>query len=597
MGFRVVRFGDIMKTIRFVVLAALLSTFSACSDDPSRAEESPEVSSDSHEYSGTSEEYHASSSSAGKSGTSSAESGSSSSEMRCVATWRGNSTITINEILPGNLHWADDLGKDPGWVELYNAGASPVSLKGYALVKSTSSPRKWVFGDDTIPAKGFRIVFASKRDIATPIVGVDSDLAHFRAHTNWKLKDEGGSVFLVDEQCGVLDSVSYPALDAGISWGRTATGWKYFATPTPEADNAESLGSDGFVALPVFERGGGFFKDSVVLVPPAAEDGASVRCTFDGSAPDASTEEMWETKVLKSNTAVRCAAFRDGLITNKVVTNTYFIDETVKMPVVAISVSPEFFEKHYLSVRKGGTNGSSPSSADPNETGLFADVEFPIHVEYFANGSSSGEKAWEADAGISLMGNYSRLEKKKSVAVKMGEEYNSGWLHYPLFETRKAENSKFKAFNLRNNGNRFVSDYVEDAAGGAILEGSGVDYQRSRQVVVFYNGVYYGIHDMRERFNKNFVETNYGIDASSVNFVKHIDRTVTASNGTKDDYENLMAFVAQSDLSGENSEAYEKIKAWMDVGNFADYIAAEIYSHNGDWPNNNVRAWRSPEQP
>lgn len=590
-GFRVVRFGDIMKTIRFVVLAALLYVLAACSDDPSRAEDNPELSSGSQEIPDSSEISPASSSSL------EGDSGSSSSEMRCVATWRGNSPITINEILPGNLLWADDLGKDPGWVELYNAGSAPVPLKGYALVKSTSSPRKWIFGDDTIPAKGFRIVFASKRDIATPLAGEDSDSAHFRSHTNWKLKDSGGSVFLVDEECGVLDSVSYPALDAGISWGKTAGGWKYFASPTPEADNAESSGFDGFVALPVFERGGGFFKDSVVIVPPSAEEGSSVRCSFDGSAPDASTEEMREAKVLKTNTVVRCAAFRDGLITNKVVTNTYFIDETVKMPVVAISVSPEFFEKHYLNAKKGSTNGSSPSSADPDNTGLFADVEFPIHVEYFANGSSSTEKAWEADAGISLMGNYSRLEKKKSVAVKMGEEYNSGWLRYPLFETRKAENDKFKAFNLRNNGNRFVSDYVEDAAGGAILEGSGVDYQRSRQVVVFYNGVYYGIHDMRERFNKNFVETNYGIDASSVNFVKHINRTVTASNGTTDDYENLMTFAAQSDLSGENNESYKRIKAWMDVGNFADYIAAEIYSHNGDWPNNNVRAWKSPEQP
>jgi len=39
------------------------------------------------------------------------------------------------------------------------------------------------------------------------------------------------------------------------------------------------------------------------------------------------------------------------------------------------------------------------------------------------------------------------------------------------------------------------------------------------------------------------------------------------------------------------------VKTLMDVGNFADYMAAEIYIHNGDWPNNNVRAWKSPEQP
>ncbi len=575
-----------MAMIRLALAIAIFGILTACSDEPSRSEEEIPLSSSETDWT-----ENSSSSNPGSSSSEIAAS-SSSCEVICEAFWQGNSTILINEILPGNTDWLDDLGEDPGWVELYNSSTKPISLKGYALVKNTSSPRKWVFGDDTIPANGFRIVFASKRDIPTPLDGEDSDSLHFRSHTSWKLKDAGGSVFLVDENCGVLDSVTYPALDGGVSWGKTSDGWRYFIKPTPEADNANSQGFEDFVAAPVFENVGGFYRDSVVLAPPSAENGAVVRCSFDGSAPNDSTEEMREAKVLKSNTVVRCAAFKDGLATNKVVTNTFFIDETVKMPVVAVSVDSEFFRKHYVQ-----TSASSPNSADPNKTGLFADVEFPAHVEYFAEGSESSEKAWEMDVGISLMGNYSRLEKKKSVAVKMGEKYNSGWLNYPLFETRKATNSKFKAFNLRNNGNRFVSDYIEDAMGGAILEGSEVDYQRSRQVVVFYNGNYWGIHDMRERFNKNFVETNYGYDASSVNFVKHISRTVTASNGTTDDYENLLVFAAQSDLSGENNEAYAQIKSKMDVGNFADYMAAEIYSHNGDWPNNNVRAWKSPEQP
>jgi hypothetical protein len=581
-----------MKTIHLAIFAATFGILTACSDEPSRAEDELETSSAEMDGLSAAESGLSSGSSGNVKLSSGAVLSSSSSEEKCDAFWSGNSEILINEILPGNVNWLDDEGNDPGWIELYNTTSKPISLAGYALAKKASNPRKWVFGDDTIPANGYRIVFASNRDIATPLAGMDSDSAHFRAHMNWKLKDSGGSVFLVGADCGVLDSVSYPALESGISWGKTADGWKYFAKSTPEADNAESEGFSGLVAAPVFSQSGGFYTDSVVILPPSAEEGSTVRCTFDGSEPTAETEEMSEAKVITSNMVVRCAAFSDGLITNKITTNTYFIDESVKMPVVAVTVDPEFFEKHYVQ-----TSASSPSAADPNKTGLFADVEYPAHVEYFENGSSSTEKAWESDAGIALMGNYSRLEKKKSVAVKMGEEYNSGWIEYPLFETRKSTNSKFKAFNLRNNGNRFASDYIEDAMGGAILEGSGVDYQRSRQVVVFYNGEYYGIHDMRERFNKNFVETNYGYDASSVNFVKHINRTVTASNGTVDDYKNMLTFVAQSDLSGENNAAYETVKTLMDVGNFADYMAAEIYSHNGDWPNNNVRAWKSPEQP
>ena len=259
------------------------------------------------------------------------------------------------------------------------------------------------------------------------------------------------------------------------------------------------------------------------------------------------------------------------------------------MPVVAVSVDSAFFKEAYIK-----TKADSPKSAPE---GLYADVEYPVHVEYFPDGSKSTAPAWEVDAGISLMGGYSRLKDKKSVAIVMREEYQDGKINYPLFETRKSTSNKFRGFNLRNNGNRFVSDYIGDAMGGALLEGSGVDYQRSRQVVVFYNGRYYGIHDMRERFNKHYVETNYGIDAGSVTMVKHLGHDITASNGTIDEYKTLLSFVAQNDFSGEGNKNYETVKSLMDVGNFADYMAAEIFYHNGDWPNNNVRAWKSPEQP
>lgn len=580
-----------MKLRLLTALSLAVFFLLACSDDPSLVDEEESLSSASKDFVETENSSNSLNGESGSSNvfvfvSSSSEARSSSSEEVCVPHFVGKSALTINEIMPGNLNWKDDLGKDPGWVELYNSSSEPLALDGYALVEKTSRPRKWVFEHDTVPAKGYRIVFASKRDLATPISAEDVDSLHFRTHTNWKLEDEGGNIYLVGEDCGIVDSASYPALASGISWGKTASGWMYFAKPTPEADNSESQGSKGFSAVPVFGQSGGFYKDSVVLTPPVAEGGAAVRCTFDGSEPTASTPEMTDVRVLKSSAVVRCATFQDGLITQKMATNTYFVDETVNMPVVAVSVDSGFFTNHYIKV--------SCSKPKYCPSGLYEDVEYPVHVEYFANGSASTEKAWEIDAGISLMGNYSRMEDKKSVAIVIREEYQDGWLKYPLFETRKDKNSKFKAFNLRNNGNRFVSDYIEDAMGGAILEGSGVDYQRSRQVVVFYNGRYWGIHDMRERFNKNYVETNYGVEASSVNLVKHLGRTITASNGTVDEYKALLSFVASHDFSGENNADYELVKSSIDLANFADYMAMEIYSHNGDWPNNNVRAWRSP---
>lgn len=513
--------------------------------------------------------------------------------------WVGNSAVLITEIASLNLDWLDMDGDDPSWVEVYNSGAVSANLKGWALVENLKEPKKWVFGDEIVAAKSFRTVFCDKKNVSSVAGlsdGKDSDgkILHSRTHTNWKLDKDGGTIYLVDPSNAIRDSVAYPQLKGGVSWGIVDGGdWKYFGTPTPEKKNTEATAYDGMA--PSVDFGSvkaGFYADAVTFNPPQLESGVTLRCTTDGSAPTASSQEFNAPMTFSKNTSLRCSAFKSGTLTKDVITNTIFVGETVNMPVVSISVDPVFFEKYYRRPAAGSTNASSPDGAKY----LYEDVEFPVHVEYFPNGSNSSEKAWEIEAGISMMGNYSRLERKKSVAIVMREEYQDGWLHYPLFETRKSDNDKYKGFNLRNNGNRFVSDYFADALGGAILEGSGLDYQRSRQVVVFYNGKYFGIHDMRERFNKNYVETNYGIDASTVEVIKHLGRSIT-SNTTTANYEKLLSTVAGNDFTGENNANYQTVKTMMDVGNFADYMVSEMYIHNGDWPNNNVRAWRSPDQP
>ena len=510
--------------------------------------------------------------------------------------WKGNSALLITEISPVNLYWLDEDGGDPGWVEIYNAGSVAANLKGYSLVENLEKPRKWVFGDELIAPKSFRTVFCDNKNVTViPEGAADTGSIHYRLHTNWKLEKKGGSVYLIDPYYAIRDSVDYPELASGMSWGIVDGGyWKYFDKPTPEKPNTASKAYDE--VAPAVDMSGlksGFYSDAFTLNPPSLPEGVSLRCTTNGSEPDENSPEFNSPKKIDHSMSFRCMAFKEGALSSKATTRTFFVNEDeVKMPIVAISVDSSFFRKHYIK-----TSCDKPRGC-PDSAGLYADVEYPVHVEYFEKGTSTKDgSTWEKDAGISLMGGYSRLNDKKSVSIRLREEYEDGSINYPLFETRKGVNDKYKAFNLRNNGNRFVSDYIEDAMAGALLEGSGVDYQRSRQVVVFYNGKYYGIHDMRERFNKHFVETNYKIDANSVNFIKHLGKDVEASNGTTDAYMQMLSFVAKNDFSGENNANYTTVKTMLDVGNLADYMAAEIYVHNGDWPNNNVRAWSAPGYP
>jgi hypothetical protein len=311
-----------------------------------------------------------------------------------------------------------------------------------------------------------------------------------------------------------------------------------------------------------------------------------VRCTFDGSEPDQGTEPFLTDKEINKTTVVRCTEFVQNEPKQKQ-TETYFIDESIKMPIVSISVAPTYLNE-YLD--------APPCEPAPCKSAKFwEDVEYPVHVEYFAEGSDTKTKSFEIDAGISVMGQWSRNQEKKSVSIVIRKEYQKDKLHYPLFDTRP-NNNVFKAFNLRNNGQRFISDYIEDAMATSLLEGTNVDYQRSKQVIVFYNGVYHGIYDMREKLNEHFVETNYGIDDNNVDMVKHYYTDITIANGTDKDYRDLLLYINDNDFSG-NTVAYDSVSKLIDMGNYMEYMAAQIYYHNNDWPQNNVRAWKSPSTP
>lgn len=360
------------------------------------------------------------------------------------------------------------------------------------------------------------------------------------------------------------------------------------------SDSSETVETEEPYDLsPVLLPPGGFFKE-LTLPLPAPQKDCNIVC-FAINSEYGGFEQILVDKpyTLTKNTVVSCKEYnKDGDVTRKS-TQSFFMNEAIKMPVVSITVDTAFFHEKY--VYDDACEGGDPYR--PVCKGIMVDAEYPVHVEFFEKGSRSNGKAWEIDAGISLMGQYSRTYEKKPVAIKMKKEYQEGSLKYPIFDVRP-DRKKFKGFNLRNGGNRFVGDYVGDPVLTSLVEGSSVDYQRSREVVVFYNGVYYGIHDMRERLNEHFVETNYkGIDSKDVDFIKQKKDTVTASGGTIDSYMNLLSFIAANDFSGENNEAYEKLHDLMDVNNYADYMAAQIYCRNADWPSNNVRAWRSTNQP
>ena len=380
---------------------------------------------------------------------------------------------------------------------------------------------------------------------------------------------------------------------------------------------------DNHKAKETFLPKAGFYK-SLTIDPPTPRQGGQIKCTFDGSFPTQNSEQLTAAKQITQNTVIRCSEFVNGKAVDTT-TQTYFINESVSIPVVALTVNHhDMFDSSAglyatgdlnqggqgqwgggMNFDVGGDDTNNPKCTEPcRQANFWKDDELPVHVEYFEKGSSTTEKTWEIDAGISIIGNYSRYKPKKSVAIKMdNDDYGDKVLKYSFFNTRP-EAKKIKSFNLRNNGNRFWTDYFGDPMLVSLMEGTDVDYQRSLMVVVFYNGEYFGIHDLRERLNRSFVETNYGIDSKSINVVKNCSNgdqgcvsgwAPSGTNGASSaEFGQLVNSITGGNFAGENNTSYAEVKQKMNVSSFAQYMVAEMYIHNGDWPNNNIRAWGSP---
>ena len=398
------------------------------------------------------------------------------------------------------------------------------------------------------------------------------------------------------------------------------------ATPNSSAGDILYLSSsslkeydDNHKAKETFLPKAGFYSN-LTIDPPTPQKGGEIRCTFDGSFPTQASEQLTQAKQITENTVIRCSEFVNGQPADTT-TQTYFIGENVSMPVIALTVNHhDMFDSSAglyatgdltsnpgmgMGFGVGGDDTNNPKCTEPcKQANFWKDDELPVHVEFFEKGSSTTEKTWEIDAGISIIGNYSRYKPKKSVAIKMdNDDYGDKVLKYSFFKTRP-EAKKMKSFNLRNNGNRFWTDYFGDPMLVSLLEGTDVDYQRSLQVVVFYNGEYFGIHDLRERLNRSYVETNYGIDSKSINVVKNCANgdqgcvngwAPSGTNGASStEFGQLANSITGGNFAGENNQSYAQIKEKLNVNSFAQYMIAEMYIHNGDWPNNNIRAWGSP---
>ena len=391
--------------------------------------------------------------------------------------------------------WYEDLGRSnvdgeyPDWIELHNPTGTAVDLFGYGLTDDPARPFKWTFPAVALEPGAYLMVFASGKDKQEDFI-----------HTNFKLRRSGEQILLTAPGGEAVDSIELGEIPVDFSLGRKndAT-WGLFALPTPAAENTTPV-FPGFTDVVSMMPVGGVF-DRLPKVELTSENAAAViRFTTNGSVPTADSPSFkTPIRALFDKTLViRARSFLDGQPASKVITQTYLSGRMFSMPVISLTTAPDNLWDEQTGIYTPGNNA--------NEGGRVANYwnewERPVHVEFF---ESDGTLGFQLDAGIRMFGWGSRSDSQKSLSIMARDRYGTPEIEYPVFPGHPITSFKSLVLRAAGSDSRSNGTFFRDPFATSLMKERNVDIQAMRPAVVFLNGDYWGIHNIREKMNEDYL--------------------------------------------------------------------------------------------
>jgi hypothetical protein len=418
----------------------------------------------------------------------------------------------------------------------------------------------------------------TKKGPATGFLASDMTL-----HTNFKLSRSGEHLGLYAPNKAVTDSLSFSKQERDISFGRQPDGsekWCFFSKPTPKASNTTPC-ANGVAPPPEFAVNNGFYKGSVRVTLKTSER-VNVHYTLDGATPTETSPKYTEPFNINKTQVVRARSFGDALIPSEVVTQIYFIDENVHLPILSIVTDPVNLWDPEIGIYTVG-----PNPRRPNYMQHGREWERPVSVEFFEENDS---RAFTIEAGIRIFGGTTRHQAKKSFILHFRELYGSEYLSDRLFPEKNID--RFKNVVVRNGGNDGEEDratLMRDPLMHALWAEEGGLVSAKRSVFVYLNGEPWGIYNLREHIDKEYLSSNFGVE--DVDLIKE-RRTVEAGDPLH--WDATYYFFENHDLS--LSENYARAQTLIDVKNFTDFEIFQIYGGNIDLADTNLVRYR-PRSP
>lgn len=483
--------------------------------------------------------------------------------------------LFINEFMASNSSTIrdPDYNAYADWIEIYNAESFSINLKNYFITDNLSNPQKYRIPTDLIvPSNGYTIIWADDMNTGN--------------HTNFKLSASGESIGLYNSLAEFIDTITFEEQQPDVSEGRYPNGeteWYKFFPSSPGSTNLES-NIYNRLSEPAISKAGGFYQSSVNLSISHNEPGVSLYYTIDGSTPTVNSTIYSNPITIDTTTTLTVKAFKNNFVPSKSIVNTYFINFETALPVFSIVTDPDNFFSDTSGIYVTGTNGITGNcSTVPRNWNQ--DWERPINMEFFERDKSL---AFNVKTGVKINGGCSRIYAMKSLAFYFRGSYGYDKLNYRLFPDIPI--LSYNNFILRSSAQDWWRTMFRDGMVHTLIEqGMKIAYQEYRPSLMFLNGQYWGIHNIREKMNDHYLNSHYGVDISNIDLVE-MSKGIFANNGDLSAYNSMINFLSTQNMA--LTQNYEYIKSIVDIDNYIDYLIAEIYSANADWPGSNMKLWR-----
>ena len=303
-----------------------------------------------------------------------------------------------------------------------------------------------------------------------------------------------------------IDSLNVGATVYNSSWGRSpdaSASVIRFGTPTPSVSNNSSK---QLIDLTFSHtRGIQAAAFNLTITAPA---GMTIRYSTNGSVPNATTGTVYTTPIAVNQNMIFKVFAYDATRESKVTTQTYIINSGL--------TSASYTQQQLNDALKDlpiVCLGTTASDANGTEAGC--SFEF---INKFGENKSTF-----VDAGFRIFGNTSKGYPKKNYRVYFRSQYGYNKLKHKVYEKSSYEGyaptDEFDALDLKAGtdfmppgsqywglGGLMMSDYMAHE----LLRRMGNKDIHARFVHMFFNGKYYGLYVLRERFNQNYMKSYYG---------------------------------------------------------------------------------------